>query len=126
MCLIPEVWSGFLVHFESEVLKRAHKNFSFVNGRCDLALIEGNVVEQRKQHRELLPVRRTDFLPLAALSHFPVLLHNQQPSKHHQHRHPSAAYPNYTGQHHPRHRNKSHRDNRSGTSQASVLWVQPH
>lgn len=24
---------GFLVHFESEVLKRAHKNFSFVNGR---------------------------------------------------------------------------------------------
>ncbi len=24
---------GFLVHFESEILKRAHKNFSFVNGR---------------------------------------------------------------------------------------------
>ena len=24
---------GFLVYFESEVLKRAHKNFSFLNGR---------------------------------------------------------------------------------------------
>lgn len=27
-----EMIRGFLVHFESEVLKRAHKNFSFVNG----------------------------------------------------------------------------------------------
>jgi hypothetical protein len=26
--------AGFLVYFESELLKRAHKNFSFVNGRC--------------------------------------------------------------------------------------------
>src|ERR1700689_4379191 len=26
--------AGFLVHFESELLKRAHKNFTFVNGRC--------------------------------------------------------------------------------------------
>ena len=25
--------SGFLVSFESELLKRAHKNFSFLNGR---------------------------------------------------------------------------------------------
>ena len=25
--------AGFLVYFESEILKRAHKNFSFVNGR---------------------------------------------------------------------------------------------
>ncbi len=24
---------GFLVYFESELLKRAHKNFNFVNGR---------------------------------------------------------------------------------------------
>lgn len=24
---------GFLVYFENEVLKRAHKNFSFLNGR---------------------------------------------------------------------------------------------
>lgn len=24
---------GFLVHFESELLKRSHKNFSFQNGR---------------------------------------------------------------------------------------------
>lgn len=24
---------GFLVYFESELLKRAHKNFSFLNGR---------------------------------------------------------------------------------------------
>ena len=24
---------GFLVYFEGEVLKRAHKNFSFLNGR---------------------------------------------------------------------------------------------
>jgi len=28
--------SGFLVHFESELLKRAHKNFDFRNGRYDL------------------------------------------------------------------------------------------
>jgi len=28
-----EAIRGFLVHFESELLKRAHKNFSFVNGR---------------------------------------------------------------------------------------------
>ena len=28
--------SAFLVHFESEILSRAHKNFSFVNGRCVL------------------------------------------------------------------------------------------
>ncbi|GJE94182.1 hypothetical protein PsYK624_103500 [Phanerochaete sordida] len=27
-----EMIRGFLVHFESEVLKRAHKNFSFING----------------------------------------------------------------------------------------------
>ncbi|EIW65219.1 UPF0052-domain-containing protein [Trametes versicolor FP-101664 SS1] len=27
-----EMIRGFLVHFESEILKRAHKNFSFVNG----------------------------------------------------------------------------------------------
>ena len=26
-------WLGFLVYFESELLKRAHKNFSFMNGR---------------------------------------------------------------------------------------------
>lgn len=28
-----ETIRGFLVNFESELLKRAHKNFSFVNGR---------------------------------------------------------------------------------------------
>ena len=25
--------AGFLVYFEGEILRRAHKNFSFVNGR---------------------------------------------------------------------------------------------
>lgn len=29
-----ETIRGFLVNFENEILKRAHKNFSFVNGRC--------------------------------------------------------------------------------------------
>lgn len=31
--MLSEVRTAFLVHFESEILSRAHKNFSFVNGR---------------------------------------------------------------------------------------------
>jgi hypothetical protein len=30
-------FAGFLVHFESELLKRAHKNFDFRNGRSQLS-----------------------------------------------------------------------------------------
>jgi hypothetical protein len=32
-CMFPTHIAGFLVYFESELLKRAHKNFSFINGR---------------------------------------------------------------------------------------------
>lgn len=36
-CLSPfslhRTIAGFLVYFEGEILRRAHKNFSFVNGR---------------------------------------------------------------------------------------------
>ncbi|KAF7319833.1 hypothetical protein MKEN_00766400 [Mycena kentingensis (nom. inval.)] len=36
-----ETIRGFLVHFESELLKRAHKNFTFVNGSIGNYLIAG-------------------------------------------------------------------------------------
>lgn len=61
-CVIITPWildapfAGFLVYFESELLKRAHKNFDFRNGR------------------KLLPCCSSGILPIASSCHIPLFL----------------------------------------------------
>ncbi len=68
-------YQGFLVYFESEVLKRAQKNFSFLNGRweltpCQITEISTRIVlettssQLRKNSSDLYLQRSSSFLPL--------------------------------------------------------------
>ena len=76
--------TAFLVHFEHEILSRAHKNFSFVNGRSVVLRSQpkGKVLNEKLQHRQLLPIRRASILPFPALRHLLVLFDYQQPGQH--------------------------------------------
>lgn len=76
-----ETIRGFLVNFENEILKRAHKNFSFVNGRCVDNMMNPPFDTQFEQHRKLFSSGGARIFPLPPFRHIPILLNYKQSSQ---------------------------------------------
>ena len=73
---------GFLVYFENQLLIRAHKNFSYLNGRFVVIIIilyERSRMNTRTcQHRKLFSGSRAKLFPISVLRHLPFRFNNTQ------------------------------------------------
>jgi hypothetical protein len=72
---------GFLVYFESELLKRAHKNFDFRNGRSVEVLQVAWIpflMYHLFQHRKLLSCCSSRVLQVLVFSHIPFFVYHEQ------------------------------------------------
>lgn len=75
---------GFLVYFESELLRRAHKNFDFRNGRYSYSTILSlflvwKFTISHSQHWKLLYCGGTKLFQIPSLGDFSILFDNEQP-----------------------------------------------
>lgn len=74
--------TGFLVHFESEVLRRAHKSFSFRNGRWvyatrHLVVLVKTDSRSLLQRRELFPGLSADIFQVFAVRYISVFFYHE-------------------------------------------------
>jgi len=80
-----DIPQGFLVYFESELLKRAHKNFDFRNGRS--AVLQGCkgffLDKSFFQHWKLLSRCSSRVLQVLVFGNIPVFVYHEQPGELH-------------------------------------------
>lgn len=113
--------AGFLVSFENQVLKRAHKNFSFVNGRYRLLFNrshKGSHLEVSSIGNYFLSAAQGFFRSLpSAIFLFSSITNSQVPSCF-----LSLSIPAYAslGEYPPSHHNESHGYYCGRTSQISI------
>lgn len=71
---------GFLVYFESELLKRAHKNFDFRNGRSAKLQVAwvGFLINYLFQYWKLLSCCGSRVLQIVVFSHIPLFVYHEQ------------------------------------------------
>lgn len=71
---------GFLVYFESELLKRAHKNFDFRNGRSAKLQVAwvAFLINYLFQYWKLLSCCGSRVLQIVVFSHIPLFVYHEQ------------------------------------------------